>query len=162
MCCSQLTGGYGMKILMSRHELVMLIAATGYAAIASHASDATKAEYSVLSKKLARRLRNARARVIKTVQAEVTPSQPLPVAEPMPAAQVDNTVYCCVSYPDTRMFVLTASVDATDRKTKELVEKKTRAFYGGSVALVNFYSAAKLDQLVKLGWQAKVNADLRH
>jgi hypothetical protein len=150
-----------MKILMSRHELVMLIAATGYAAAASHASQETKAEYSALSKKLARRLRNARARVIKTVEVKAdAPEQPLPAAKSM--LPVDNAVYCCVSYPDTKMFVLTASVDATDRKTKEIVERKTRAFYGGSVALVNFYSAAKLDSLVKLGWKAQVNADLRH
>jgi hypothetical protein len=140
-----------MEILMSRHELVMLIAATGYAGVASRASDATKTEYNTLSKKLARRLRNARK-----------PNTVVETPIPAPAPQVDNTVYCTVSFPDTKKFVLTASVDATDKKTKEMVEKKTRAFYGGDIAFVNFYSAARLDELVKNGWTVEVNSDLRH
>jgi adenylate kinase family enzyme len=73
----------------------------------------------------------------------------------------EKLVYCAVSFPETKMFVLTASVNANDKKTKEFVEKKTRKFYGGNNAVVNFYSETRLDELVKNGWIVKVNQDLR-
>ena len=147
-----------MNTNLTRHELCQAIAAIAYAISDSKAGSAIKAEYSKLQKKLTRRL-NKRTRVIRSIMPATTViEEPAPIAKP----QVDNTVYCAVSFPDTKMFVLTASVDATDKKTKEMIEKKTRAFYGGDMAFVNFYNAARLDELVKNGWTVQVNSDLRH